>query len=510
MRVRLAALLVALTVAPSASAGTVFLLDGRGWGHGVGLSQWGAEGFALHGWDYRRILAHYYPGTRVEAWAPTRVRVLLAESAAKVRVGSSAPFVVVDAKGKTVHLPARAVVLDNRLLLKKKKLRLVPPLRFKAGVQPLTYDQQGYRGDLVVKRRAGTLMVVNDLPLDRYLRGVVPWEVPTGWSQAAYESQAVAARTYALATLHPGEDYDLLPDDRDQMYGGIRAERPQTNLALGATAGQVLTYGGRPIRAYYFSTSGGRTSSLHDAFPGMPQVPYLVSVSDPYDYISPHHAWPTQVLSPAVVGQKLGLSGVRDLVVERNSSSRAAALRVLTAGGWKRIVAQTIREKLDLGSTDFDVRAMSLDEPTARALYGEQVRVSGWLRGLGRARLQEWTGAGWRVLAHVHPRPDGRFAIAYRARASTELRLAYNGFAGGQVAVRVAPRVDVAGDGTTLRVRVAPALPLRVERLTGAQWRPVARAQGSFARELRPGSYRVAVAGDTRYLSAISRPVGLR
>ena len=72
---------------------------------------------------------------------------------------------------------------------------------------------------------------------------------------------------YALATLHPRDDFDLYPDTRDQMYGGIRAERDETNLAIGATAGQVLTYGGRPIVAYYFSTSGGRTSAVQDAWP---------------------------------------------------------------------------------------------------------------------------------------------------------------------------------------------------------------------------------------------------
>src|SRR4051795_10688873 len=98
MRVfRLVLLLAALALAPTASAGTLFLLDGRGWGHGVGMSQWGAEGYARHGWDYRRILAHYYPTTRLEVRAADDVRVLLAAPREQVRVGSAAPFVVVDA-----------------------------------------------------------------------------------------------------------------------------------------------------------------------------------------------------------------------------------------------------------------------------------------------------------------------------------------------------------------------------------------------------------------------------
>src|SRR3954471_7320608 len=299
---RLVLLLAALALAPTASAGTLFLLDGRGWGHGVGMSQWGAEGAARHGWDYKRILAHYYPGTTLEVWHPRPVRVLLGDGVAEARISSKAPFLVVDREGTKVRL-SHGIVLDDRFLVAKK--RLVPPLRFRAGAQPLAYDLGGYRGDLVVKRTGGRLLVVNEVPLDRYLRGVVPWEAPRGWHAATYRAQAVAARTYALATLPPEEDYDLLPDTRDQMYGGIRAERHETNLAIGATAGRVLTYGGRAIVSYYFSPPGGRTPAVSEAWPRARPVPYLVSVGDPFDYYSPHHVWPTQPLTPAALGRKL-------------------------------------------------------------------------------------------------------------------------------------------------------------------------------------------------------------
>jgi hypothetical protein len=109
----------------------------------------------------------------------------------------------------------------------------------------------------------------------------------------------------------------------------------------------------------------------------------------------------------------------------------------------------------------------------------------------------------------LHPRADGHFAATVRATVSTRFRLAYNGLAGDEVPLLVQPRVSVRRSGTKLRVRVQPALPLSVERLTHAQWRSVARARGTFARTLAPGSYRVSVAGDTRYLSAVSPPVGL-
>jgi SpoIID/LytB domain protein len=509
MRVWLAVALVALTVPASASAGTVFLLDGRGWGHGVGMSQWGAEGYARHGYAYKRILTHYYSDTRIGIAAPRRVRVLLSEGQSSVRIGSAAPFLVVDARGRKLHLPARAVVVDRRFLLQKLKLK--PPLRFEPGVQPLQLSFAGYRGDLVVKAKPDGLMVVNQLPLDRYLRGVVPWEVPIGWHEATYKAQAVAARSYTLATLHPGADFDLYSDSRSQEYGGIRAERPETNLAIGATAGQVLFWHDTIVEAMYFSSSGGRTSSIHDAFPTARQVPYLTSVADPYDYISPRHVWPTRVLTPAQVGAALGVTGVRDVQVVHNSSDRAAAVRVLTSSGWKQFAGRAAETDFKLVSADFDIHAMTLNAPDPRVTFGTHVRVTGFVRGLGRARLQELTDRGWVTLRALRVRPDGTFSVSLAPRRSTELRLAYNSVAGSTVPVDVVPRVSLrlAGDGR-LHALVSPALPLRVERLTHAQWLPVGRSTGMFLRRVAPGSYRIQVPEADGYAGAMSQPLTVR
>ena len=505
-RIWLTAVLVALVLPAVSSAGTVFLLDGRGWGHGVGMSQWGAEGYARHGFAYRQILAHYYPHTVVTVVRPRDVRVLLAHGLQRIRIGSAAPFVVVDATGRKVHLRAGDVMVGRRLRIRGVKLH--PPVRFKPGAQPLEVEYSGYRGDVIVRRKPAGLQVVNDVPLDRYLRGVVPGEVPRGWRDATYKAQAVASRSYTLATLHPGKDFDLFPDDRSQVYEGIRGERPQTNLAIGATAGEVLTWDGAIVPAYYFSTSGGRTSSVHDAWPSSAQVPYLVSVPDPYDYISPHHVWPTTLLTPADVGKSLGLRGVRDAVVVRNSSGRAATVRVLAASGWRSFPSEAVRKKFDLGSSDFELRAMTLDAPVA-AFYGSTAHVRGWVRGLGKARLQELTAAGWSTVAHVHPTPAGHFAVSLRATRSTQLRLAYNGVAGDAVDLTVAPRISLeAGDGM-LRVAVTPRLPFQVQRLSRQAWRAVATVDGAFRRTVVPGSYRVRVLGGANYQSTTSAPIGV-
>jgi SpoIID/LytB domain protein len=505
MRVWLAAALVALALPAVASAGTVFLLDGRGWGHGVGMSQWGAEGYARHGYAYQRILAHYYPGTHIAVTTPREVRVLLAEQQQTIRVGSSAPFLVIDARGRKLHLPARSVVIDRRFELRGSKLH--PPLRFEPGAQPLQLSFNGYRGDLVVKSKPDGLMVVNQLPLDRYLRGVVPWEVPKGWHEATYKAQAVAARSYTLATLHPGADFDLYPDTRSQDYGGIRAETPQTNLALGATAGQVLMYGDTIIEAMYFSSSGGRTSSVHDAFPTARQVPYLRSVSDPFDYISPRHVWPTKVLTPAQVGAALGVTGVRDVRVVENSSGRAEAVRVLTDHGWQRFAGRAVETDFKLGSADFDFNTLTLNPPSPRLVFGSRLRLTGSVRGLGRARLQQDTDRGWVTLRPIHVLPDGSFTAYPAPKRSTSYRLAYNGVPGVPVSVDVVPHVSVAAQNGLLHVVVTPDLPLVVQRLQDAQWRTVGVFHGRFARRLVPGSYRVSVPGRNGYVRAVSRPV---
>ena len=501
------ALLAALVLPAAGSAGTVFLLDGRGWGHGVGLSQWGAEGYARHGYAYQRILAHYYPHTTIAVVQPRRVRVLLAHGLQTIRIGSAAPFVAVDARGRTVHLPAGDRLLGRRLRL--NGVALAPPVRLKPGAQPLEVEYSAYRGDVVVRRQAAGLELVNDLPLDRYLRGVVPGEVPKGWHQAAYKAQAVASRSYTLATLKPGKEFDDFSDSRSQVYEGIRGERPETNLAIGATAGQVLTYDGRIVPGFYFSSSGGRTSSVHDAWPQSPQVPYLVSVPDPYDYISPHHVWPTTVLTASELGAKLHLSDVRDAVVVENSSGRAASVRVLAGTRWKVLAAARVRDAFALGSDDFELRALTLDSPAA-ARFGTTAHLQGWLRGLGRARLQELTPIGWRTVARVRPAPSGRFVVSLPARRSLELRLAYNGAAGDSVELPVTPRVSLAAANGVLRVSVAPRLPFRVERLRRSEWRAVARGEGAFARTVGPGSYRVRVLGGAAYVSTTSAPIGVR
>src|SRR5262249_37928315 len=157
-------------------------------------------------------------------------------------------------------------------------------IRFTSGKAPLTLNGTAYRGSLSV---LPGLTVVNRVPVESYLRGVVPAEMPFRWLAQALEVQAVAARSYALSSLRPGASFDLYRDTRSQMYLGVAAERPSTDAAVAATAGRILTWQAHVARTYFYSSSGGRTAANEDAWPGMQPIPYLRSVLDPYDSISP-------------------------------------------------------------------------------------------------------------------------------------------------------------------------------------------------------------------------------
>jgi Sporulation protein and related proteins len=215
------------TVAPVTS-GTLttksaLILTGHGWGHGLGLSQWGAYGYAKHGWTYDRILTHYYVGTSLGAAPVSTIRVLVAQKAATT-LSSTAAWTATDSAGTVVQLAAGApLALKPDFAVEGQTL--VPPVTFRS-TAPLTVDGKAYRGKLVVSLAAKQLLVVNKLGLEAYVKGVVPMEMPSNWAPEAVKAQAVAARSYALANVAKGRAFDVYGDGRSQVYGGVAAESP--------------------------------------------------------------------------------------------------------------------------------------------------------------------------------------------------------------------------------------------------------------------------------------------
>ena len=220
------------------------------------------------------------------------MRVLLAEGRRAVTISSTLPFVATDATGATFKLPKGALTLraDLKLPSESGPVSALQPLVLrpaKKGV--LGLDGRLYRGKLEVVPQGEFLRVVNVAALESYLQGVVAGEVPYTWPAEALKAQAVAARSYALASLVKGKPFDLYSDPRSQVYLGVAGEKASTTQAVTATAGEVVLYGGKVATTYYFSTSGGKTASAADVF-GF-DVPYLVSRPDPWDKLSPYHRW---------------------------------------------------------------------------------------------------------------------------------------------------------------------------------------------------------------------------
>jgi stage II sporulation protein D len=409
-----------------ALAGTLFLIRGAGWGNGLGMSQWGAQGFALHGWDYRGILAHYYPQTRLAVATDRSVRVQVASKQQRVRVGSSAPFLLVDGRGRRVHVQARTLTFGVHLRLGQRAL--VPPVLVEPGAQPLALDGAGYRGTLTLLRSEGALSVVNTVSIELYLRGVVPSEMPGSWLTPAYQAQAVAARSYAFSSLDPAAPFDLYADGRSQVYAGIDAEKPTTNDAISGTAGQVLTYEGRVVRAYYDSDSGGRTAAVTEVFAGSAPRPYLVSVSDPYDSISPYRSWRV-ALSAEQLSSRLGAS-IEDVRVEHADSGVATRVVLRRVNATTDLTAHDFAQRLGLRSLRFSISVLSLSGATPAAARTRTL-LHGFLRGIAGVVLQARLGDGsWHQVAHIHARPDGTFELRVRRGSATAYRLAVDRVAG--------------------------------------------------------------------------------
>jgi stage II sporulation protein D len=462
-------------------ASATFVVTGHGWGHGVGLSQWGAYGYAQKGFDFAKIVLHYFPGTQIGPAPVSRVRVLLTSGVKTLRIGSTQDFRVRDATGAVHDVLAGSYTLTPALKLKvddSPTARALPgPLLFQPGAAPLALEHP-YRGSLQVDVANGKLRAINTVALEQYLYGVVPAEMPYTWSPEALKAQAVVARSYALATRHTGA-FDLYPDTRSQMYLGLDHEKPSTNAAVNATAGKVVLYGGQVAKTYFFSTSGGRTSSAQDAW-GDP-VPYLVSVPDPYDSISPHHDWGPYTFTGATLAKRLKLPGqILDLQPQLNSSGRIKALSIVGTKGIVSVPGNDLRRKLGLRSTWFSVGVLSLSGPPQAVLYGQRARLSGVARGLGSAVLEESKGSGWQPLGALKASTSGTVSVVVRPTVTTQYRLATGKVAAAPVRVPVASLVRFYPTRTQdeLRGYVRPATlagtRVAIQRQQGSGWATIA------------------------------------
>lgn len=353
----------ALASAP-AGAATSYTIRGAGNGHGVGLSQYGAQGMAKDGQRHRAILAHYYRGAKLGAAPTDRIRVLLKEGAPDIVLSGAKRI-----PGQRALVPSRTyravATAEGEVELCRlsgtRCTRHAGPLRVDGGASllrlagPALNDVSDgeYRGDVFLHAAGGRLTAVNHVELEDYLRGVVPGEMPASWRREALRAQAVAARSYALATARRGGLFDQYPDQRSQVYQGVSGEDERADAAIAATAGRVLLHDGAVATTFFFSSSGGRTEANENSFGGR-ALPYLRSVKDPADRISPHYRWAfsqtrekmERELGSLVKGRYLGVK-----VLERGDSPRVMGAEVVGTEGRRATDGRTLRARLDLRDT---------------------------------------------------------------------------------------------------------------------------------------------------------------
>jgi stage II sporulation protein D len=348
-------------------------INGHGYGHGHGMSQHGAQGAALQGLTHQQIAEFYYPGT---TWGTAKGKVSVLISA-----DTSKDVHVLAAPGLRLRALASGKLFElGTARPKASRWRVTPVSGGRSQVSYRTSTWKVFRtfkGDAeVFTPRAPTTLVlpsggmvayrgklrsvkrdtVNVLPLDRYLQGVVPREVPPLWEPEAVQAQAVAARTYAAyERAHPNAAHHQTCDTTScQVYGGASAEHPAATAAIRATRGEVLLYDGAPAFTQFSASSGGWTSAG--------SAPYLVPQQDPYDGWSgnPHGSWQTVVSDGTVEKAFPGignLTGIRFAGRDGNGEwgGRVGTVTVTGSAGAKTVSGADFRFLLGLRSEWIDL-----------------------------------------------------------------------------------------------------------------------------------------------------------
>jgi len=366
------------------------IIEGHGWGHGIGMSQWGAIRQAEAGKSYKDILNSYYTGITYGSYpSSSPVRVTLATSQSSIKVTSSQPFkwqsdtIVGDCAANSIW-EVRVENGSYRLYVDGTQAGLYgTPIKFISNgdllrvvnfkpAYPASASSPRYRGTITAEKPAPdstTLNIVNELSLGEYLYGVVPKEIGGTTSIEAQKAQAVAARTYAVRYgLNK-----LIASTACQVYGGYEWETILARSAVDATKGEIMLYNGNPIGAFYHSSSGGHTEDVSNVWgSNQANYPYLKGVPDPYcGADTPNYSWTTTYTvqqledklylqkdslgDPWLLGDLLGLE-----IKEKGVSGRVISLAVVGTEGTKIISnADKVRSVLGLKSSWFTLSPLS-------------------------------------------------------------------------------------------------------------------------------------------------------
>lgn len=410
-------------------ADSTVVLSGRGYGHGLGMSQWGAYGAAKVGkLSWQSILAYSYPGTTLVNFGNPTIRVRL------------------DAVGRgPLYLPTPAGLRLAGKLLPATTIAGAPITRYRAssraagGLQvdglsatgwklyaysagaavfsnPLRGDlvdvllvngtKRTYRGSLVANRVTATsLSSVSVLPMESYLSAVVPAEMPASWHPNALAAQAVAARSYAnfdRSRTPAGRTWDTCDTTSCQMYSGLSAELATSSAAVVATAGQTLTFGGKPAFTQFGAANGGWSAAGSQ--------PYLVARSDPYDGAIPNGAnsWTKKITVASIQARWPSIGTYQKLRIITRDGNGPWGGRVLTAAidgtaGSVAVSGATIRSAFGLMSEWFVPTNPRFAPSYPHDFSGDgKPDVLAVVAGTGTLRMYAGNGAsGWKSMSVI-------------------------------------------------------------------------------------------------------------
>jgi stage II sporulation protein D len=340
----------------------------------------------------------------VPAEAAVPVRVLIAEGKPSLAIASPGGLTITDTTGQRVvfqRAGSAGVQLQRQrqaVLVREAGAALPVALVWPGHLPTVMLDGQAYRGRLEVHPLNGGLSVVNVVELEDYLQGVIKDEIPPGWPTEAAKAMAIAARSYALFNLrqNSGSLYHLRATTASQVYGGAGNEDARTTVAVQATRGQILSFAGQPLPAFYHSCSGGATEDGPDVF-GV-NFDMLVGVKDDFSRGCPHALW-VERLWPAQIERALSqaghrVSGVREIrALLRSRTGRILRVAVDHRGGQLALDGKRFREAVGneiIRSTDFEVQA----DGKGFAFVGR-----GWGHGVG---LSQWGAKEMADLAYQH------------------------------------------------------------------------------------------------------------
>ncbi len=269
------------------------------------------------------------------------VRVLLNNLSTELKINSDAYLIADDKKLVIIKaenkLVAEPFYNDLMVQLGTKNFKSKEFYLESVNDSLIRVNDKSYRGRIKFVNVDNTLKVINQLSVEDYIKGVMTKEMPVGKETENYEALkafAIAARTYAVNKIFNSTTYyDLLPDVRDQVYGGADAEHPLSNKAVDETRNLILSYNNQPAILFYHSTCGGYTESASNVFTNE-EIEYLKSINDgdrPYCSISPNFSW-KEILSENIFIKRLSDANLiqnQDYSIEKiNIKSRFASGRI--------------------------------------------------------------------------------------------------------------------------------------------------------------------------------------